>query len=142
MPDPNDPTGLTGPTEELESDLSEEEMAEVQALAARMSDEGYMQLPDGGKLTSKDFRELAQYCNTLTQTMLQMFTSFQDLFKNGAISFMRMAEFLEKDADAMKKVERDSRTGPRDTTIENDPTITNVENVFNTDQPKPTLKDI
>lgn len=68
------------------------------------------------KVTPEQFREMSKFCETMVQDLMTVFIAFQEKFKQGALAFARLAEFLEKDA---KVAERDTK----------------VDNVFEKDGP-------
>ena len=121
-------------------DLTEEEKKEVDILAARIMqrdaeasfDESSVELPDGRKVTAKEFREMAKFCENFIQDVLPVFIGFQEMFKKAALAFTNFAELLEADATIMKKQEKAERRAKHPvsrTTIENDPPVTTA-NVF------------
>lgn len=124
----DDPTGLTQPTPEVtrlpppDDGLTEKELDEVEDLKARIlerDEEKTFLLPDGRKLSANDFRKMSEYCQEMTQQLLNAFMHFQEIFKNAALAFTQMANMLDEDKKAIRKSERRTK-------IENHPVNRNV----------------
>jgi hypothetical protein len=129
----DDPTGFTEPTpkEELSEEqlahiganLTDEELAEVDALKERILEANGLDitLPDGRTLVAKDFYAMAEFCNGLTTQMLAAFVEVQEVFKKAALSFAQMERLLNKEADNIKKAERENRRTKVENVFENEP---------------------
>jgi hypothetical protein len=78
-------------------------------------------------VTAENLREMAKFCTLMTQDLVDIFLKFQEKFKQAALAFTQLADFLEKDGAHLEKAERRTH-------VENDPPV-NIENIFGTAPP-------